>query len=82
MQDTKYAERGVYKVVIKAPIETLEQWIATKKSGAAKHGEMVKLVKADHGMTHGFANLVAHKTLKSDSGSGRGRSFASRRTSL
>ena len=27
------------------------------------------MLKADHGMTHGFANLVAHKTLKSDAGS-------------
>jgi hypothetical protein len=47
--------------------KTLEQWIAiAKKSGAVKHGEIAKLLKADHGMTHGFANLVAHKTLKSD----------------
>lgn len=50
--------------------KTLEQWIAiAKKSGAAKHGEIVKMLKSDHGMTHGFANLVAHKTLKSDAGS-------------
>lgn len=50
--------------------KTLEQWIAiAKKSGAAKHGEMVKMLKADHGMTHGYANLVAHKALKSDAGS-------------
>ena len=50
--------------------KTLEQWIAiAKKSGAAKHGEIVKMLKTDHGMTHGFANLVAHKTLKSDAGS-------------
>jgi predicted transport protein len=27
------------------------------------------MLKADHGMTHGYANLVAHKTLKSDAGS-------------
>ena len=48
--------------------KTLEQWITiAKKTGAAKHGEMVKLLKADHGMTYGFANLVALKTLKSDS---------------
>ena len=48
----------------------LEQWIAiAKKSGAARHGEIVKHLKSDHGMTHGFANLVAHKTLKSDAGS-------------
>lgn len=50
--------------------KTLEQWIViARKSGAAKHGEIVKMLKADHGMTHGFANLVAHKTLKSDAGS-------------
>ena len=50
--------------------KTLEQWIAiAKKSGAAKHGEIVKMLKSDHGMTHGFTNLVAHKTLKSDAGS-------------
>jgi hypothetical protein len=50
--------------------KSLQQWIAiAKKSGAAKHGEIVKILKTDHGMTHGFANLVAHKTLKSDAGS-------------
>ena len=50
--------------------KTLEQWIKiAKKSGLAKHGEIVKHLKTDHGMTHGFANLVAHKMLKSDAGS-------------
>lgn len=50
--------------------KTLEQWIAiAKSSGAARHGEIVRKLKSDHGMTHGFANLVAHKTLKSDAGS-------------
>ncbi len=50
--------------------KTLEQWIAiARKSGAAKHGEIVKMLKASHGMTHGYANLVAHKTLQSDAGS-------------
>jgi predicted transport protein len=50
--------------------KSLQQWIAiAKKSGAAKHGEIVKMLKTDHGMTHGFANLVALKTLKSDAAS-------------
>ncbi len=50
--------------------KSLKQWIAiVKKAGATKHGEIVKFLKSEHGMTHGFANLVAHKTLKSDSGS-------------
>ncbi len=50
--------------------KTLEQWIKiAKKSGSGKHGEIVRFLKSNHGMTHGFANLVAHKTLKSDAGS-------------
>ena len=49
---------------------TLQQWITiVKKTNAAKHGEIVKILKSDHGMTHGFANLVALKTLRSDAGS-------------
>ena len=39
---------------------------------AEKHGEIVKMLKTEHGVTHGFANLIAHKTLKSDSGSQTG----------
>lgn len=50
--------------------KTLEQWLAVaKKSALAKHGEIVKMLKEDHGLTHGYANLVAHKHLKSDAGS-------------
>jgi len=50
--------------------KTLPQWL--KIAAAAKlqkHGEIVKHLKTTHGMTHGFANLVAHKTLASDAGS-------------
>jgi hypothetical protein len=50
--------------------KSLEQWLAiVAKSKLQKHGEIVKLLKTDHGMTHGFANLVAHKALASDAGS-------------
>lgn len=53
--------------------KTLEQWVAiAAKSGLSKHGEILQMLKSDHGMTHGFANLVAHKTLKSDAGSATG----------
>jgi hypothetical protein len=46
--------------------KTLAQWVGVvKKSGLAKHGEIVKMLKADHGMTHGYANLVAHESLAS-----------------
>jgi hypothetical protein len=44
----------------------VSEWVAlARKSGLAKHGEIVKLLKADHGFTHGYANLVAHEALKS-----------------
>jgi len=45
-------------------------WIAAaKRSGLARHGEIVKMLKTDHGMGHGYANLVAHKVLAGDAGS-------------
>lgn len=48
--------------------KTLEQWRAlAKRSGRAKHGELVAHLKSEHGLTHGYANLVAHSALGSDS---------------
>lgn len=50
--------------------KTLEEWLKiAAKAGLAKHGEVVKMLKADHALGHGFANLVAHKLLASDAGS-------------
>ena len=34
-------------------------------SKLSKHGEIVKFLKTDHGLTHGYANLVAHEALQS-----------------
>jgi len=42
----------------------LAAWLEiTRSSGLAKHGAMVKLLKQEHAVTHGFANLIAHKSL-------------------
>lgn len=46
--------------------KSLDEWLTiTRQSSLAKHGQIVKMLKADHGMTHGFANMVAHQTLQS-----------------
>lgn len=41
--------------------KSLEQWleILTKQT-FEKHGEIVNWLKSEHGVTHGFANLIAH----------------------
>jgi len=50
--------------------KTLEQWIAiVTKEKLEKHGEIVRFLKENHKLTHGYANLVAHKTKGSDAGS-------------
>jgi predicted transport protein len=48
----------------------LKTWIRiAKQTGFAKHGQILKFLKEEHGLTHGYANFVALKTLKSDAGS-------------
>jgi len=50
--------------------KTLNEWIKiTAAGGLKKHGELVAMLKSKHGLTHGYANLVVHKTLQSDAGS-------------
>jgi hypothetical protein len=50
--------------------KTLAQWTRlARASKLEKHGQIVKFLKTDHGLTHGYANLVAHETLASSSAS-------------
>lgn len=50
--------------------KTLDQWIGiVKQQNFSKHGEIVKFLKEQHHFTHGFANLVAHKSNETDSDS-------------
>jgi hypothetical protein len=60
-------------MIAKLPAQTgksLGQWTAlVKSSSLTAHGQIVKLLKSDHGVTHGYANLIAHKALKSEAAS-------------
>jgi hypothetical protein len=50
--------------------KSLEQWTKlARDSGRQKHGELVSWLKSEHGITHGYANLIAHTTFKSDAAS-------------
>jgi len=49
---------------------SFNEWKATaRSSGHDKHKALVDWLKAEHGLGHGYANLVAHKTFESDAGS-------------
>lgn len=51
--------------------KSLEEWVKiAKTSKLEKHGEIVKFLKAEHELGHGYANLVAH-TLKGQSEEGK-----------
>jgi hypothetical protein len=45
--------------------KSLEEWVVIARgSGIAKHGELVKVLKSEHGLGHGYANLVVLKALE------------------
>ena len=50
--------------------KTLDEWIQiVRQENFAKHGEMLTFLKQTHGLTHGYANLITHKTKGSDADS-------------
>src|SRR5665647_3845798 len=50
--------------------KSLEKWTdIVKMENFAKHGEVIKFLKDNYGLTHGFANLIAHKAKGSDADS-------------
>ncbi|MCI0488603.1 MAG: DUF4287 domain-containing protein [Blastocatellia bacterium] len=47
--------------------KSVDEWQKiARQSKLVKHGEIVKFLKTEHGLTHGYANLVAHQALQSD----------------
>lgn len=60
MSDTMKAKTG----------KSLEEWIdLAKKANLEKHGAIVKHLKSEYGLTHGYANTVALKVREADAGS-------------
>ena len=52
----------------------LDEWVRIAKAAKlAKHGEIVKHLKSEYGIGHGYANLVAHTALQGDAPCARQR---------
>ena len=50
--------------------KSLDEWIRIlSEKNFQKHGEYLAYLKGEHGLTHGYANQIAHKARKSDAGS-------------
>jgi predicted transport protein len=48
--------------------KSLEEWLQiVQAKGFTKHKEMMTHLKGEHGLTHGFANMVSLQALQSDS---------------
>lgn len=48
--------------------KSLEDWVKiVNKTKLSKHGEIVKYLKTEQGLTHGYANLITHEALQSSS---------------
>ncbi len=47
--------------------KTIPQWVKLARKGGSKHGEMVKYLKAEYGLSHGYANFIALRALEADS---------------
>jgi hypothetical protein len=46
---------------------SLDAWVAIARgAGLNKHGQIVALLKKEHGLTHGYANQIALRALKTD----------------
>ena len=58
-------ERAMISKMIERTGKSIEQWIEiVKDNDFSKHGEIVKFLKQEHSLTHGYANLIARNHLE------------------
>lgn len=68
MADAEKELRAMIANLAEKTGKPLEAWVKlAKASGEEKHGRMVAHLKSEHGLGHGYANLVAHMHLKTGS---------------
>jgi predicted transport protein len=69
---TKTSDAATQTMITNLPGKTgksLDAWLRLLgNQSLEKHGEIVKWLKTEHGVTHGFANLIAHSYRDARSG--------------
>lgn len=60
-QNRDAAMKSYVANIEKATGKNVDYWAGiVNKSKLAKHGELVMMLKKDHGITHGYANMIVH----------------------
>jgi hypothetical protein len=72
MSDVDKAVQTFVKNIESSTGKTIPQWVKIAQAGGSKHGEMVKVLKAEHGLSHGYANFIALRALEAGKASGTG----------
>ena len=55
-------EEAIISKMIERTGKSIEQWIEiVKDNDFSKQGEIVKFLKQEHSLTHGYANLIARR---------------------
>ena len=61
--DSLSMEKAMIKNMIEKTGKSIEEWIKiVKEKDFLKHGEIVKFLKEQYSLTHGYANLIAQKS--------------------
>ena len=56
-------EKAMIKNMVYKPGRSIDDWIKiVSKQKINKHNEIVHFLKRDYSITHGYANLIAHKS--------------------
>ena len=61
--DSLSMDKAMIKNMFEKTGKPIEEWIKiVKEKDFLKHGEIVKFLKEQYSLTHGYANLIAQKS--------------------
>ena len=57
-------EKAMLKNMVEKTGKNIDDWIViVKATNFSKHGEIVKYLKSEYSLTHGYENIIARKSL-------------------